>query len=69
MCQTNNGNNWPHGFQDAKHVKFKRHDDERKAIPIISNLSESSDVKSKVAEIEKNEKNMTFQKISLINVG
>lgn len=35
MCQTNNGNNWPHSFQDAKHVKFKRHDDERKAIPMI----------------------------------
>lgn len=56
-------------FKMLNMVKFKRHDDERKAIPIISNLSESSDVKRKVPEIEKNEKNMTFQKISLINVG
>lgn len=60
MWQTNNGNKWPYSFQDAKHVKFKRYDDKRKAIPMIGNLGESSDIKRKVAEIEKNEKNMTF---------
>lgn len=47
MWQTNNGNNWPYSFQDAKHVKFKRYDDKRKAIPMIGNLGESSDIKKK----------------------
>lgn len=68
MWQTNNGNNWPYSFQEAKHVKFKRHDDERKQFQWYD-LSESSDIKRKVPVIEKNDKNMTIQKISLINVG
>lgn len=47
-------------MQKAKHVKFEGHDDGRKPIVILGNLIESSDLKRKVAEIEKNEKNITF---------